>query len=204
VNELRNDGIFQNFNCKRNDDNVEPIQFMWCDSRPKKHRNIISTQLCETDGNCFVRVYFENNGRAGCNFAVRPQDERAHKASNFRYLIIDAKVAPGSELSGIGIGLRLVNGYMQHWRLCRGQDQNKFFEISNARFGEAPLKINIKNTKWKLFEPDGTASRGPDKPPDFSIVASVVIELGAFDEDCEQTLPPGKGIIDINEIRLEK
>jgi hypothetical protein len=206
VNKLRNDGIFQNFNCKRGDDNVEPIQFLWADSRPKKHRNIISTQLCETEGNCFLRVYFENYGLAGCNLAVRPQDERAHKASKFQYLVIDAKVAPSSKLSSIGIGLRLVNGYMQHWRLGHGQDQSKFFEISNAQFGEAPLKINIENAKWNVFKPDGTASRGPaaDEPPDFSIVASVVIELGAFDEDQEKALPPGKGILDINEIRFEK
>jgi len=203
VNELRNDGIFQDFNCKRGDDNVEPIQFLWADSRPKKHRNIISTQLCEADGNCFVRVYFENYGLAGCNFAVRPQDEVAHKASKFRYLVIDAKVAPDSELSSIGIGLRLVNGYMQHWRVGRGRDQNKFFEVSNAQFGEAVLKINIKSANWNLFKPDGTVSRGPDKP-DFSIIASVVIELGAFDVDREKALPPGKGILDINEIRFEK
>ncbi|WP_372721901.1 hypothetical protein [Novipirellula sp.] len=98
------------------------------------------------------------------------------------------------------MGLRLVNGYMQHWRLHQSKENRLVLPVESTEFGR-PLRVDLQHSNWKLFDADGTVDRGPLKP-DFSVIASVNLSLGGF-EELEQRPTKGSGVLDIHELRLE-
>jgi hypothetical protein len=193
ADELRKDGLFQNFRAAGA--NVEPVQFMWADSR---HGDWIKTKLDRDQA--YLRVEFcKHEGSLGCNLSIRPQDNMALLTGEYTGLAIDARIPADSELEEVGIGLRLVNGYMQHWTLHESE-QDPRIDCLRTRHFNKPLVIDLRTGHWKKFRADGTCERGPQKA-DFSILCSINLSLGDYREFCT-TPGAGTGALEINDIRL--
>jgi hypothetical protein len=197
--ELGEGPVYQDFDCAVHSPNIEPVQFQWADSRPP---NSIRAALrkCEQAGH-YLEVCFDNRGGDGCDISIRPQNERALH-NRYRRLLIDARVGgEGESREPIGVVLRVVNGYMQHWRLHRSGRNPEVIEIASREFG-SPVGIDLETSEWRLFPADGTGRRAPWEKPDLRIICSINLALGAYVEH-ERHPGPGKSVLEIREIRFE-
>jgi hypothetical protein len=199
---IRTEPLYQNFDCDKEDRNTEPVQFLWADSR---RSNWIRSKLIISPLENFLRIEFEHRGGEGCDISIRPQNETA-LLNDYSQLVIDARVSGNGDqfLPVIGMSLRLVNGYMQHWRLHRTTENPKIYAIESREFGKA-VRIPLNESEWVLFGADGTVDRGPTKKnnkPDLRIISSINLSLGGYKKYQHSPLP-GWGQLDINEIRFE-
>jgi hypothetical protein len=184
--------LFQNFHPERA--NVQPVQYMWADPR---RGNAIRAQLIRAadPGASFLRVWFQHLPNSwGCNFAIRPLNREAVMTGGANSIVITARVGEESGCDEIGVKLRIVNGYMQHWENSSAQ----VLRIHGDQFAE--FALDLDPACWAIFTSDGTGDSGPTVP-DFSIVASLVLGLGGY-EDLSPAPTPGNGVLDLCSIGI--
>jgi len=196
--ELRTGDVFQDF-VRRPNDNINAVYYLWADAF-KGSRIEASVQ----EG-AVLRIKFDNQpGSYPCNVAIRPQSEQALKRDEQKhYLSFEARIAEESAkdvslLAKVAIGVRLVDGWLQHWQYTMYPNECMQFELSNREWEPYHLPLD-EPEKWRLFEADGNHFYGPKKP-DFKIIASVIFEVGGYGGPGRPA--GGKGIIDIRGIRL--
>lgn len=194
--ELREDHVLQDFSRKLSRNNI--VQFTWADPI---NDNWIKAKWRRAEES--LRISFHRApGGFGCNVSLRPSVNKAVLTQGRSKLCIEARVSPGSKLKQIGLLVRLVNGYMQHWRYAEDDNNLKHLIIPEGEnFSE--LSLDLITDQWNLFSEDGTVRRGPSKH-DFSVIASVNLEPGSSDnQDGLGDVGRGDGIIDIRRIWLE-
>lgn len=190
---LRTDGIFQDFFTTKR---PSPVQFLWTD--PSSDSSIQARWYRK---NKLLRVSFQRPRMTiACNVSIRPLDGKAVLRGERRKLCIRARVGEGSELDEIGLLIRLVNGYMQHWRLAQDQDNRKHLIVRGRRYQN--LCVDLDAEKWTLFEMDGVGSRGPSDK-DFNILASLNLDLGRAQTGGRGDVREGNGVLDLTRIWLE-
>lgn len=184
--------LFQDFHPDKA--NVQPVQYLWADPR---RGDSIRAQLMPASepAASFLRMHFQHKPNSfGCNFAVRPLNREAVITGGARSIVIKARVAAESEVAEIGIKLRIVNGYLQHWENGVAQ----VLRISGNEFRD--YSLDLDPACWAIFRSDGTGDAGPSYP-DFSIVASLVLSLGGY-----ETLSPeptsADGVLDLCSIEI--
>ena len=186
--------IFQNFHAAG--PNVQPVQFMWADPRKGNWINP-KVVMASRPQDSLLRIEFGNCvGSLGCNVSIRPQNREALLLGEAVTMHIDARVPDESKTAEVGILVRLVNGYMQHWRLSAGQ----ILRVQRGHFQDVFEKLDPRC--WAIFDSDGTGGAGPTDGPDFSIISSVNLELGGWGEFAASPTP-GDGIVELREIRFE-
>lgn len=178
---------FQNFHPTGS--NIQPVQYLWADPR---HGNSIHAILFPKaqPKDSFLRIDFKHKpGSLGCNFAIRPLDRAAIITQNYQ-ITLSVRIPKESPMKKIGLKIRLVNGYMQHWEkigmLC----------VSSSQFRD--VTFDFRSPCWNIFDSDGAANAGP-QTPDFSIISSVVISVGGY-ENMGLNPISGEGILDIRSI----
>lgn len=202
--EQRHGSVFQDFNVKRSGEhsNINAIQYLWADALPA---NTISGEIIEdkrTNIPC-LRVRFNHNGGWGCNIAIRPQNEKA-LFNRCKYLTFEARI-PAEEikenfLEHVGISVRIINGYLQHWEYAFNPREYIILPVEENEWGGTPIKISLYNKKfWNLFTSDGNCD-GPTEP-DFSIIAAVVLKFGEIPSSPAEP-KPGKGVVDIRALQV--
>jgi len=186
--------VFQDFHAAG--PNIQPVQYLWADSRKGNWINAKLIVASEPPSS-ILRIDFSNSvGSLGCNISIRPQDRQALLLGEATSLHIDARVPDESKMAEVGIRVRLVNGYMQHWRSTAAQ-------ILRVRRGEfQDIMEELNPMCWEVFGSDGTGGADLMDGPDFSIISSVNLELGAWGEFAP-TPTAGDGIIELREIRFE-
>ena len=196
--ELRTGEVFQEF-VRRQNDNINAVYYLWADAFKASR---ITASVLE---GAILRISFDNQpGSYPCNVAIRPQSEQALKReAQKHYLCFEARIPEESaknesSLNQVAIGIRLVNGWLQHWEYAMYPHEYMQFRLSSSQWKSCPLALD-EPEKWRLFEADGNHFWGP-KNPDFSIIASVIIEVGGYRGPGRPG--EGKGIIDVRGIRL--
>lgn len=185
--------LFQNFHPAGA--NIQPVQYLWAD--PRRGNSIRAQLLPSTEASkSFLRIFFDNVPNSfGCNFAVRPLNRQAALTEGAQAIIITARVPEDSEIQEIGIRIRLVNGYMQHWQstsaevLCVRGDEFKDFSL------------DLDPSCWAIFDQDGTADAGPTQQVDFSIISSIVLSVGGYERLAPEPTS-GQGILDLRAIEI--
>ncbi len=179
--------------------NVQPVQYLWADPRKGNwiQAKVHKQPKPPKPEKSFLRVtYHHRRGSLGCNLSIRPQDNEPIFTNGRRSLVLEARVAETSATKDVGIVVRLVNGYMQHWRNTSG---GRVLQVPKGDF--QPITLGLDPLCWEIFDADGTGKAGPESP-DFSILSSLNLSLGDWEEDTFHLLG-GEGSLDIREIRLE-
>lgn len=186
--------------------NMQPIQYLWADSRPGRMCRIAAELGAGSErADASLSVFFSTARNSfGCNIAIRPQNRKALLSAGRDSLLLQARIPRADERQGpefgalreVGILVRIVNGYMQHWTRCCACKTLLCAEEGDYRMLTVPLRDGC----WKLFGEDGTGPEGP-KEPDFSIIASVNLALGGYDEFMQEPTP-GSGSLEIRSILL--
>jgi len=189
--DLRKDGVVQDFSAPRT---CSPVQFTWADPEAKGSR--ISARWLDEG---VLRLDFRY-ARYGCDVSIRPLRNRAVLASGRKWLHILARVAPKSKLREIGVNVRLVNGYMQHWALMTDSENERHLVFDSEEFQERSVPLDADGEHWGLFTKDGTGKRGPEKP-DFSVIAGINLSPGRPSGGIRR-VRNGCGMLDIQRIWL--
>jgi hypothetical protein len=204
---LRTDPLIQNFKVSRTGDthNVSAIQFLWADAL---HGNTIDAEHIKDQE--ALRIRFHHKGGWGCNIAIRCQDTLAcHNINRLRYLSFDVRIPleeihnnPELELlSEVGIALRIVDGRLQHWEYALSPNQYYILPVNKTEWGGKSVKVDLHDfSRWHQFTSDGNIKVNY-QGPNFSIIASVILMFGSPDQTPGEPRP-GRGIIDIRELKL--
>lgn len=175
--------------------NVQPVQYLWADPRSGNSIRAEIKRGAKAEDS-LLRVHFHHEPDTfGCNLSIRPLNQQALLRDGAGTLILNARVAEESNFQEIGVVLRIVNGYMQHWRSSAAE----ILRVAHGDFQD--VRVELEPTTWSLFENDGTGRAGPVHRPDFSIIASLNLELGGYRELAAKPTA-GDGILEIREIRL--
>jgi len=205
--------ILQDFNMRGT--NVNAIQFLWADASAG---NIINAKINE---NQFLNISFDNKSSAGSNVAIRLASDKARlKLARMRYITFDARIEEKHEK--VVVGIRVVNGWLQHWHYSNMPDSFRTIVLGRCCTIDPQITHSISNgkkysdwesfsidledpTKWHLFNFDGNHLYGADEV-DFSIITSIIFEVGIAEDGQEGALNPrpgrGKGELDIRQIRF--
>lgn len=202
--EQRYGSVFQDFNVKRSGEhfNINAVQYLWADALPA---NTISGEIIRDNKSNipYLRVKFNHNGGWGCNIAIRPQNEKA-LFNKCKYLTFEARI-PADEikegfLERVGISVRIINGYLQHWEYAFNPREYIVLPVEANEWGGKQIKISLYKKKfWNLFTSDGNCD-GPVEP-DFSIIAAVVLKFGEIPNSPGEPCP-GKGVVDIRALQV--
>jgi len=194
---IRNDNVIQNFIIGF--ENLDPIQYYWSQSS-----NNSMIYISHNSDEHFITVNYVNDGDYGCNFAIRPQDQRAVAKGNNRYITFEARLSSENE-EKVSLGIRIINGFMQHWQYCAG-NAGQFLPKEVISNEWKKIEIDLEQISlWKIFESDGIGSRMDVSKPDFSIIASINISLGGINRMHSMTEGNyGKGRIDFKNFILER
>jgi len=206
-----NQHLFQDFNI--GGENKNAVYFLWADISTLSPSKIYAK--IDRPGK-FLHVSFDSHSIGGSNIAIRPYGDNAHIRDNrMRYLTFDMRISKGYE--NVEVGFRVVNGWLQHWFYAYG-DTEGFIKIKLRPYcmiepGQdvsdwKSFSLDLEDHhKWKLFKSDGNYRYGP-KESDFSYISFVIFEFGCSQDQEESTLAqrpgPGKGELDIRDIRLEE
>jgi len=195
-NHVRIDGIFQNFIIGGK--NLDPIQYYWSQSTNNSVINITYNS-----DEYFITANYINDGDYGCNFSIRPQDQTAVAKGNNRYIAFEARLSYENEEKA-SLGIRIVNGYMQHWQYSAGNIGEFIpFEVTSNQWIKFKVDLEM-HSDWKLFESDGIGSRIDILEPDFSIISVINFSIGGINRTHRMTSGNiGKGRIDFKNIILE-
>lgn len=197
------DNVFQDF--KINDSNPNAVQFLWADVY---RHNIINGEIF-SENIPWLRVRFDHKGGYGCNIAIRPKEWKALcNDGNYRYLTFDARI-PAEEiekdsnlLKNICIAVRIVNGYFQHWEYAVSPKEYKLLDVDTTEWG-GQFRIDLTKKEWWHSFSDSDGNPDGPKVADFSIIASIILKFGKRPTpNGRRVLDPGKGVIDIRELRL--
>lgn len=198
----RSSNTIQNFeiNREQNGQNINAVHYLWADTYKGSKINA----SIKSEGGFFLRVDFENYEFSyPCNIAIRPQCEEAIEVRQEKLFVFEARIPEeasqnNSLLKEVAIGVRVVNGWLQHWEYTARPGEYKLQNVSNHQWQKFSIDLNT-NDVWHLFRPPGNYQYGPEDYPDFTIISSIIFEFGCF-----QVGRPGqgKGIIDIKDLKL--
>jgi hypothetical protein len=192
--------LIQDFNISRigRGGNINAVQYLWADTFVG---NTINAEIIKRKPPN-LRVRFDNKGGWGCNIAIRSQAECVcRNRKGYRYLCFDARI-PLKEskdfLKEVAVAIRVVNGRLQHWEYACHPGQYIVFSVHDPDW--QCIKIDLTGDDWHLFASDGNTCLSSSRP-DFKAISTVILKFGAL-PDAPGELSPGKGIIDIRELRL--
>jgi hypothetical protein len=204
--EKRN--LFQDFSVSRNSatGNVNAVSFLWADTL---RGDSVRASIMEEDGGAFLRTWFDvHQDSWGCNLSIRPQNERPAylKDSGLNFLTLHFRIPEnGSQnadhLRSVGIAILVINGMLQHWQFAGRENQFIQKEVTSPSWQRIDIPLDPECCQWALFSSDGNRKFGNLEKPDFSIISSVIIKVGAFTSQRNE-LGAGKGIIDIGKIEF--
>lgn len=152
--------------------NVNAVQYMWADTTAG---NEIIAKVRKS--RLWVKVTTASSSSYPSNVAIRAKDEtpivnEPHK----KYLIFGVRLTEDLPIddASVGIGVRVVNGFLQHWVYRSGEvDFCEPIESASWKL----MNIDLSNSdSWREFESDGNPA-GP-RPASFDCICSVVIEIG--------------------------
>ena len=205
---------FQNFCMQEGNDNA--VYFFWANTAttPPSQINAKVDQ-----NNKSLIVSFETHTVGGANIAIRPIRDIARRRDNMmRYLCFDMRLIKEdeSDSNDVEIGFRVVNGWLQHWEYSTKKGEG-YKKVLLKKFGTESsdgksktfhtFNLDLEKTiLWHLFESDGNYLYGL-KPADFSIITSIIFEVGCSQQLAQQQSlapkpGPGKGKFEVRDIRL--
>jgi hypothetical protein len=192
--DVRDSETFQNFKIERqpNFSNPNPVSHFWADSN---WGSWIKARVVKSSSP-HLFIDFENaRGSWPSAIAIRPIQQLAISTRNRRWLLFDAQVDTSSDLPKVTLGVRIGNGWYQHWvyGTVPGIHTCKVVTKQSQTFA-----IDLKS-HWWLFTSDGNHKFGPDRF-DPSIIGSVMFELGGPGDD--RGPGSGKGSIRLRNIRF--
>ncbi len=195
----RTDDVFQDFDISRGGGLANPVHFLWADAC---YANRISAEvqpINDTGGNC-LRIWFANFGGFGCNISIRPKLQRALKNEpEKQYLAFEARAVPkGIVKKEIAVGMRLVNGKLEHWEYASAPGAYTIMRIG-PDWERKTLPLRDRNN-WHLFRGDGSQFPLADDHS-FDILAMVIfVLLGSYQKPGK--IMCGNGTVDIRKIWL--
>lgn len=183
--------------------NINAISYLWAyiGSRDSSEINV---KILKEIGRFkqFLRIYFNNIDSVSSNVAIRPRGEMAVKVpQGARKIVFHARKVEQTKMLDDNrnptIGLRLINGFKQHWGYGLNPYQYALSEITSEEWQRVEFDLNDNN--WWLFTSDGNYLFGPT-PVNLEVIAGVVLEIGI---DGTFSPGPGSGTLDISEIHFE-
>jgi len=197
--QTRSDNNFQDFHILRPGGNINAVSYLWADTYVG---NTINAFVDNDDH--FLRIEFNNKpGSYPSNLAIRPNAEKALENTYSKAIITFEARTPNlkksSKKENIAFGVRVVNGWLQHWEYSDKPGEYRQFQINNSSWKKH--QVELHGSSWNLFQSDGNRFQGPTKP-DFNIITAIVIEVGTY--NVPGRLGNGAGIIDIRQIKLEE
>ena len=201
TNEHNN--LFQDFICDQK--NYNPIYFLWTDTTVSNNK-IEASVVKENDDNSFLQIIFTNGGGKGCNIAIRPQNGNAIDNSNSKgkkNLRFQAEISKSYKKNDVlGLAVRVVNGYMQHWEYKNTNNDCLSFAVNKSGNGTNIIDVELTHKdKWQLFQGDGNKISNLEKNPNFDIISLVIISFGGFISETNHP-KEGKGIINLKKTEL--
>jgi hypothetical protein len=201
LNKLtRTGGNFQDFVIKRPGGNINAVYYLWADTYKAC---MINAYVDNNDH--FLRVAFNNKpGSYASNLAIRPYAEQALENTYPKaYLSFEARIPPDqsdpSLLKEVSIGVRVVNGWLQHWEYSDKPGEYIQFAVEGNAWRK--IQVELNSAHWSLFQGDGNLHHGPANP-EFKILSAVVLEVGSYNVPGRPG--PGAGILDIRQVKLEE
>lgn len=180
--------VFQDFRLARNvkRGNVNAVQFLWADSGAGSY-----LRASIPDSEPILRVGFDNaRDSYPCTVAIRGRDESPLENDPYKpFLMFGARLSnsEGSAQDSVHLGLRLVNGFLQHWSYSRRAI------IATPEWNIVEVGLNDPN-EWSLFQSDGNAGGPPTAR--FDCICSVILELGLH------PAPATRGTVEIGPLVL--
>ena len=178
-----------------------PVQNMWAEPYGDYY---IKTR--REDKTKFI-VAFKSHNHYHSNITIRPQHGKPFEVPpNKTHLVIQAKARKDDNGKPLAIGVRVVNGYYQHW----ANSPQKFLlshELSNNEFTNIRISIMNKAAPWTFFQSDGnvfydsiTGQYATFEADTFKYIIGVTLEFGIHGE---RNLEPGEGEVEIERIYFE-
>jgi transcriptional regulator with XRE-family HTH domain len=208
---LPDDGCYQDWS---EDGYDQVIEYLWAEAKgssikaeilPKKDKR----QDRET---VFLRISFENAEKTfPSNVAIHPKGMRAVAAADKRYLVFRARLPPIDKESGdsdkrstlppVGIAVRVRDARLQQWEYRKKAHEDYLLEDVTQEKGEGwqDFAVDLKPSSeiWQRLSMDPSIE---SDMPDFSVITSVVFELGPRGRKCRPAV--GQGTVDIGNIFL--
>ena len=179
---------------------INVVQYLWADA-------FRGGRICarvNSGGFFFANFFHEQAHRISLQHrnpfegrkGPREHTEKTHISFEAR---VPEETTSGKELllREVALGIRLVNGYFQHWEYSVHPGEYILFPIRGGQWQSASIDLTART--WHRFKSDGNHLLGPDEP-NFEIICAVVLELGS---DSGPIRPgSGEGFIDIRRIQL--
>lgn len=215
--ELPDNGCYQDWSEEGDD---QAIEYLWAEAEgswikaevlPKKDKSDEEDpkkKERDEEDRRFLRVSFSNAVRTyASNLAIHPLGMRAVAADDKRHMVFQARLADTDldggktkhKKSGIGIAVRVRDAKLRQWEYKLKSDHHILENITK------------KAPEWQLFSVDlnpesGTWQRvimdpSPEgETPDFSVITSIVFDLGPRPRKRRPDV--GQGTVDIDHIFL--
>ncbi len=193
--------VFQTFTLD-SETNMNPVANLWADPKSENH---VAAHIHRESRASLLRVRFESSeGTLSPTVAIHPEGLLARRVPpNCTKLTFEAKLVPTgerSERSDVTLAIRVVNGHAEHWTYWN-QNTNGLTKFKVVDAAEPRFEVDLRTgSRWQLFRGAGNHAPNP-KHVDFSVVTSVVFELGCGGSARE--LGHGQGEVDIGCIRFE-
>jgi len=189
--ETQRTATFQDFRIDRQRyANPNPVTHLWADV----YRGCTITAAVEEAEPPHLSVAFENKPSSWpSNLTLRPVGEHAVVVGDHVNLTFEARVDSDASSAGtlaeVAMGVRVINGWFQHWAFGPGPGRYRLFYITDEW---QSITVPLNGDSWWLFTSDGNHYFGPPKV-DLDIIAGVVLELGSDSID-----RPGPGRARVN------
>jgi hypothetical protein len=176
--------------------NPNPVSSFWADT----YRGGSISAIVEQEEPPHLRIEYDNKPASfPCTITIRPIGEsaitsRGRRAICFQARSVTETPAETDAASDIFVGVRLVNGFCQHWAYGPAHR----YKLLNIPHEWTEIVIPIAEAQWWLFTSDGNTYFGPDEY-NFSIIAEVVFEVGSYGLDRPG---PGRGTLLVRSIRI--
>lgn len=200
--------IFQDFKEHSDINDNNPVYYLWSDVTANNsiQANVLSEDKEQIEQR-FLRITFFNRGGFPSNIAISPLGKiPIKKPYQYNKLILDARLAVAdkhlvencdNQLSTVSLAFRVVDRKMTHWEYA---DKTKEYVQKKIKFTNwSTIELNLaKLNSWNIFDADGNI-RYAREHPDFSVIYSIVIELGS---DASGRPGNGCGVVDIRNLRF--
>ena len=196
----RNDNNFQDFKITRPGGNINAVHYLWADTYKA---STINAHIDNDDH--FLRIEFNNKpGSYASNLAIRPYAEQALQNTHTKaYLTFEARIPPKyskpSMSDSVAVGVRVVNGWNQHWEYSDKPGEYIQFPIKDSKWKK--FQVDLSSSHWNRFQGDGNRFSGPANA-EFKIISAVVFEVGSHNVPGRPGA--GSGVLDIREIKIEE
>jgi hypothetical protein len=190
--------------------NINFIQNMWASSNGDCYIKANTVNTAE-EGKA-LRVEFNSTGGVS-NVTIRPHFGIPLKLpAEVNHLVIRARVntAKTNEINGndkLHVGVRLINGYFQHWSHGNEALKNTPFPIDAEGFRD--IEIPLSGVYWRFFHSDGNIFYETNTEPatasfdenTFKYIMGVNLAFGTERGDSiAESLDAGKGVVEISKI----